>query len=1063
MGESRACVTIYAMMFFVCLVFLLIGIIYPLELTHQLKKEFPFISSLGIGNYTEWENIPGTRGAALTHTFRIFKVTNPDDLIWGLQPAVKLTQNITYSIAKTVTGTPEVVYPYIPNPLNQLENQTAFQFTTDYKMNVTQGQDLMNTSVTTFNYDVFAQLAGDQDVTAWVAAGGVLADMYNYMWGNFQKSSIASAIDTTKLQTTLKALVTAKTISQTELNTLNANSVYGLSTASNLRMWNNACNGTNLDKQMLIYNMKLRSPKANAVIKAVCTDYWTPAHKAFNQAACKKDLCTAGEIYYSQFASGALSTMYFKSASITGISASTFLTPQWTATPEFPTYLAALLNTLPDAQKTQLSNINFANRATLSSLFTPSLTPDKSLFNATTINQLFTLGQNITIPPISKFVLTSLAPVTKYLGLSSDEETYAIFGYLTQLNKMARITKKGVAVSPSQYAFAKKGAPLFKTQVEGFFAFFSSRMIGAMGARITLLKGMDCKTWAGYLFSTFSKTKYESLCSSTQTNVSTIEGLTFMLRLAFQYKAADITKLEADTKIVWLTDMVPMLQKLESPFNLFIDSILNSLDFQKDPANDVDFFQYAFVQWSQGTTTQTVPTFLSLDTSYKSQKNSALFFNTSKTPTELSWYLTKMNQTATYTVNKNAFFQRLNYYSFYDQFNMQTIITNNVVDTTPYAGLTNTYFLGYYAFIYKMNGFPAMTQTLTVKQFIEGMDSTYLKLNRGNNFPSGGNPSLKINWNKIPGYGPTTWTLNSGHEHPSLVRSVVLVNSTLPYATTMKPIFKQNSNPLLTKTSQQMVNPWATQLYTSNGTDSFQFNPAVGKGSRPLFYSSYFSALIPLKYDHTNRPEKYGVQTWDFIIDGGLYETTSTWYPNYKYPGFFNATSVFQATVFVSPPYFSNYPKKVSKDQLAVIRESQAPGFDSEAQISEMNIERFSGLSVNLAESYQINFLFDSVSQTYLGINYFCPYYQYMTDYDFNRKNIPTLFENIEKKRKLRDNIYVSMFVMAGIFLIAGILTIILRIACCPPGESKGKDNSRNQPSISESDMEEETEDTGIN
>jgi hypothetical protein len=43
----------------------------------------------------------------------------------------------------------------------------------------------MNTSVTTFNYDVFAQLAGDQDVTAWVAAGGVLADMYNYMWGNF--------------------------------------------------------------------------------------------------------------------------------------------------------------------------------------------------------------------------------------------------------------------------------------------------------------------------------------------------------------------------------------------------------------------------------------------------------------------------------------------------------------------------------------------------------------------------------------------------------------------------------------------------------------------------------------------------------------------------------------------------------------------------------------------------------------------------------------------------------------------------------------------------------------
>lgn len=83
----------------------------------------------------------------------------------------------------------------------------------------------------------------------------------------------------------------------------------------------------------------------------------------------------------------------------------------------------------------------------------------------------------------------------------------------------------------------------------------------------------------------------------------------------------------------------------------------------------------------------------------------------------------------------------------------------------------------------------------------------------------------------------------------------------------------------------------------------------------------------------------------------GVYSFGSQ-FNNYMYQNFANVTSVFQTCAFSSNVLFAEYPNSYPKQFLPVITTSNSPNFNSSLYNSEIEIEQYTGLTINYESSF---------------------------------------------------------------------------------------------------------------
>ena len=119
------------------------------------------MTSLGVSNYSLWENIPGDRNLLKTHTINFFNVTS---IVNGV-PNVTLLSNVTFNENLQVVGNVTETNSTLAIP----SNATVLEFTTSSNYTI-QGSPNLDQNITTINYDLFAALAADQDETPYLIA-----------------------------------------------------------------------------------------------------------------------------------------------------------------------------------------------------------------------------------------------------------------------------------------------------------------------------------------------------------------------------------------------------------------------------------------------------------------------------------------------------------------------------------------------------------------------------------------------------------------------------------------------------------------------------------------------------------------------------------------------------------------------------------------------------------------------------------------------------------------------------------------------------------------------------
>jgi hypothetical protein len=169
----------------------------------------------------------------------------------------------------------------------------------------------------------------------------------------------------------------------------------------------------------------------------------------------------------------------------------------------------------------------------------------------------------------------------------------------------------------------------------------------------------------------------------------------------------------------------------------------------------------------------------------------------------------------------------------------------------------------------------------------------------------------------------------------------------------------------------------------------------VGQHGNSSYYSPFLQAIVPLEYNHAEI--KQTVRTYDFKVDGDIYEYSST-YHNNEYDNFLNLTSVRSQTAFCSPPLFTKSGKLTKSEvQPSIMNMNGTTRINGTSSLeSDLFIEHYSGIAVQNNIGYQINYLFDSVTQTYLEGNFFLPSYVYRGNYMLGEEAAKGLLDLID-------------------------------------------------------------------
>jgi hypothetical protein len=262
-----------------------------------------------------------------------------------------------------------------------------------------------------------------------------------------------------------------------------------------------ACTDNGLMKQRLIYYFGLSFLNQQTLFNTIMCPAFTAAQTALDQSICGGS-CSESQFFFQQFASSKVSKTLFGQTAISNITGNPNFHSQNGAIFEFPVLLELSLVNQSQAVIDQFGGVSYTDKD-YSYLFNPNMVPDRSLFNATTLFNLYNLSAFIAQKyPNSqeKVPLDLLQPYTTFLGLKSNEHTLGVINYVGFLSYSIRMpAPKTDPVSYPLYAFAKKVGPLFRNETNTFLSTFSANYFGALAFPI-LDSFSSCESAYFFLF-----------------------------------------------------------------------------------------------------------------------------------------------------------------------------------------------------------------------------------------------------------------------------------------------------------------------------------------------------------------------------------------------------------------------------------------------------------------------------------------------------------------------------------------------------------------------------------
>jgi len=141
----------------------------------------------------------------------------------------------------------------------------------------------------------------------------------------------------------------------------------------------------------------------------------------------------------------------------------------------------------------------------------------------------------------------------------------------------------------------------------------------------------------------------------------------------------------------------------------------------------------------------------------------------------------------------------------------------------------------------------------------------------------------------------------TGNENTKNWNKIYTFDSPYPWITTEKTLFNGTNN------IPYLSNPWDSQLYTCTATDGEQFYPKLHTNDSLNIYNDFLKAVVQMDFNTIRGKESfYDLEVFQYKPSkgpNGILSMNAT-YNNFVFDWIFNASSVYQSSIFVSNPLF---------------------------------------------------------------------------------------------------------------------------------------------------------------
>lgn len=362
-------------------------------------------------------------------------------------------------------------------------------------------------------------------------------------------------------------------------------------------------------------------------------------------------------------------------------------------------------------------------------------------------------------------------------------------------------------------------------------------------------------------------------------------------------------------------------------------------------------------------------------------------------------------------------------------FFMSFLRDKNVVDT-PFD---DDVFISYVGVIYKNRNFPPLIVKRPIKDLLEDSESEYLVNLQRAPLIKNGNPLVRTHYQALRypqlKNNIVHWQLLSGHMVEDYIRRVFTYNNTdFTYAVTNRTFWHENSNPRKSKLQEYTYQPWNDTVHLAFGSDSIQYEPNIGTKKDIAYYSPFLKAQIGL--DYTDIGTVFNTRTYDYILDGNIFELSkpdarSNKYHNYLYPDSLNATEIFGSSLFITAPLYSNFGESMRPNACQLLRDGKRVEFKHENDTT-IKIEMYSGIAMSSKQSYQFNYVFDTYSLGLDSFTFFLPSHIYTTHLQIGEEFAASYFTGIRSMESVRKLILIVCFAIGGVLFALGISACIV-------------------------------------
>lgn len=917
----------------------------------------------------------------MTQNYEFFEITNPQEYRYGFQPQVRSVGTVVMSETRTTIGA--ITEFNVTTFENRTE--TMLDFTQRVDMDITSGNDILNMEIETPNPEVFAQLAAYRDATPWHVAIRALKQIVDFTYLEYYPRAIVGELigrdDTYVNEQSFVTkrgapfITSGKTVQQVVDMFLDQR--YGFGDTDNIRIWVESCNANNdgYNRKLLMDFFNITNGAMNDFMTQLCKD-WDTARTTVNSYGCVTTDCSPHGIFYEQWASSRLSYNIFGTNSMDHLR-------DVNGHPEMSVFLPEVFfEGASDSFKEQFATVDFKTRKSESE-FARIFSPTElfgSLYNFTNVKLMFEIGAKVDeISTAAKIDYSGFEELTRIMTTIDNREAYVLYRYLRHLAENTYLQGRSADVAQ----FSTATAPLMKNEIKNFVIEFGSEYLGQ--ALFRFFNHNTCQEAFLRLFPTKSGNS-NRVCSSPKTAPNTLEGLRFWMRLYIGRTRADDAMLQDITSYT-LKDFQNEFDESSSNFSRHIHALMTSFTLgrqEKDICNQ-DFnelcsvYELGINQWLTSEFTMNLPMIFQgfvtpqyswVDT-FRSTENSTIL------KSEIN-YLDRIQARFTpHNISLHDVFTEFRPHRLFEPLFFMSFLRKEDLVDTPFD---DNSFYAYISLIYKNRNFPSLTVRKTINLLLQGEPSTYLTNLQRAPLAQNGNPMIQTS-HRVMRYPQMKdnivhWQILAGHVNEYTIRRVhTLNNPAFTYAVANRTFWHQDIFASKTGVRYYPTEPWTQTVHLASGSDSIQYQRNIKSTTNLFYYNPLLRAQVDLSF--VGRSIVYKMRALRYRQGNGLFRLSmpderANIYHNYVYDDSFNTTAVSGSSMYITMPLFSNFGHAMKPKAAVMMREGENVEFTT-GNDTTIDIERYSGFTLNSKQAYQYNYIFDTYGLERESKVYFLP------------------------------------------------------------------------------------------